>query len=65
MKKLWGRISMEMTVTDEEYESIKKSYPDSEPIPDQLALRMLKNGSLSQDSYVYFPEFDWGEEERL
>lgn len=53
MKRVWARISMEMWVTDEEYEEFAKHAEEyEEDISDELAKRFLTEGTLSDDSYI-------------
>ena len=58
MKKIWARISMEMYVTDEEYEQIRRECEESEEISDDLASRFIIEGTLSEDSYIPVDVFD-------
>lgn len=53
MKRVWARISIEMWVTDEEYEEFAKHAKENEEgISDELAARFVTEGTLSDDSYM-------------
>lgn len=53
MKRVWARISIEMWVTDEEYEDFARNAKENEEgISEELAKRFLKEGQLSDDSYM-------------
>lgn len=61
MKKLWARISIALTVSDEEYEQIKHRVLDDglESIPDELAQRFIDDGELDEDSYIPDSTFEF------
>lgn len=58
MKRLWARISMEMNVSDEEFERLKEQSMNGtfdlalEFDNAELANRFLESGVLSNDSYI-------------
>lgn len=64
MKKLWARISIEMYVTDEEYEEVKEKVRKDDRISDDLAKRFIKEGTLSEDSYIPENIFDGRKEKK-
>ena len=64
MKRLWARISMELEVSDEEYEKLKKQsmYGQFDVSLEHdnayLAERFLKDGTIANDSYIPYCIFD-------
>ena len=64
MKRLWARISMELEVSDEEYEKLKKQSMcgqfdvSLEHDNAELAERFLKDGTIANDSYIPYCIFE-------
>lgn len=53
MKTVFARISMELEITNAEYELfLKKANEYEHGISDELAKRFLEDGKLSDDSYI-------------
>ena len=58
MKTLWARISMELEVSDEEFEKLREQSRDERgrfydvELDTDLAQRFLNDGELSLDSYI-------------
>lgn len=64
MKRVFARIGMYLTVSDEEFEELKEEYYGQEDLPKELCERFLKDGELSSywdkctDSYIPDSAFD-------
>lgn len=62
MKKIFARIGMELTVTDEEYERLFKEYSLESDLTEEDARKFLEKGTLFlcpyTDSYIPQSEFD-------
>lgn len=58
MKKIFGRISMLLEVSDEEFEELKNKYSNDAEISKELCLRFLEHKELADDSYIPQAVFD-------
>lgn len=58
MKKIFGRISMLLEVSDEEFEELKNKYSNDAEISKKLCTRFLVHGKLTDDSYIPQAVFD-------
>lgn len=59
MRKIFARIGMYLTVTDDEYEALRDEFRGDCDLPLEMCGRFLAQGELSTDSYI--PDFVFGD----